>query len=117
MIGAAIEVRAADARHGETRPQPDVQRILGWVQHRDFVALQPPITALRLTTIKRQEARSVESGELDLSAYKGEAVMIEGVLDGGWLYEARIIDRGSPILTAVVRELFREHAPQIPRGR
>ncbi len=111
LICNAIEVRAADARNSGTRPQSNVQRIIGQVHQRKFVALQPPIANLRLTTIKRQEARSVLSGELDLSTYDGEAVMVEGVIDGGWVYEARIVDRAGPILTAVVRELFRKQAP------
>lgn len=108
---------AGDADGGPIGSRQDVQRILGIVENRKFVALAPALAGLRLTTIQRQEARSVESGELDLGAHEGEAIMVEGALDSGWLYEARIVDRAGPILTAVVREVFRTRLPQMTDPR
>jgi hypothetical protein len=66
---------------------------------------------LRLTTIQRQEARSVESGEVDLTAYEGDAILIEGIRDSGWIYEARIVDHAGPILTLLVRRAFEKKSP------
>jgi hypothetical protein len=51
----------------------------------------------------------VASHEINLTEYEGKAIMVNGVLPEhkGWLYEANVVDQASPILTAVVEELFR----------
>ena len=51
----------------------------------------------------------VASHEINLGEYEGKAIMVSGVLPEhkGWLYEANVIDQASPILTEVVKELFR----------
>ncbi len=111
-LAVMAAIPAADAG-GTTDTRTDVERILGVVENGRFVALHPAdrkSAGLRLTTIKRQEARAVESGELDLSDHEGDAIMIEGIRDSGWLYEARIVDRGGPILTSVVRQIFSRHS-------
>jgi hypothetical protein len=61
---------------------------------------------LRLTGIGMQEARPPESQEIDLSEYEGQAVMVRGHKAGGWIYTAQIIDKGGPILTSLVRQIF-----------
>ena len=59
----------------------------------------------RFTSIAMQEARSPESGELDLSQYEGRAIAIQGHNSGGWVYSARVVDVGGPIVTALVRQV------------
>jgi hypothetical protein len=90
------------------------ERILGLVENGRFRVVDPTISGpleLRLTTIQRQEARAVESGEVGLSGYEGDAIMVEGIRDSGWIYEARIVDRAGPILTRLVREMFERKSP------
>jgi hypothetical protein len=53
-----------------------------------------------------QEDVSPESREFDLREYENSAIMICGHESRGWIYSAEVIDRGGPILTAVVMEVF-----------
>lgn len=82
---------------------------LGYVQNEQF-KIQIPGGALsrpiRLTGIQMQEAVSPESRELDLREYEKFVIMVSGHESGGWIYSAEVIDRGEPILTAVVMEVF-----------
>ena len=59
----------------------------------------------RFTSIAMQEARPPETGELDLSKYEGRAIAIQGHDGGSWVYSARVVDTGGPIVTALVRQL------------
>lgn len=88
--------------------EPHTPRHIGLVEDQRFHPMSGGDTAsmgLRLTRIARQEARSVESGEIDLTEYEGAALLVQGVIDGDWIYEAEILDRGSPILTELIRQL------------
>ena len=51
----------------------------------------------------------VASHEINLEEYEGKAIMVAGSLPEhkGWLYEASVIDQSGPILTEVVKELFK----------
>lgn len=112
LVAAAsltVTAKAGDGLRGDAARSGDPARIIGIVEGGRLMVVFPEASApggLRLTRIQRQEARSVESGEIDLSGHEGAAIMAEGVRDSGWLYEARIIDRGGPLLTALVREVF-----------
>lgn len=86
--------------------------IIGLVKDGEFLPLEPResfLGPLRLTRIRMVEARSPESGELDLGDYEGRIIMVwsQGS-GGGWLYAARIVDQASPILTAVVLRVFEQ---------
>jgi hypothetical protein len=59
----------------------------------------------RFTSIAMQEARPPETAELDLSKYEGSAIAIQGHDGGGWIYSARVVDIGGPIVTALVRQI------------
>ena len=61
---------------------------------------------MELTTIARQEARSPDSGALNLRQHVGLVIMVEGIPDSGWLYEAHIVDSGGPLLTMLSRILL-----------
>ena len=85
------------------------QQFLGIVQNGQFRVLSPAGAAgssLRLTGIARQEAVSPESRELQLAQYEGQAIMVSGYPDSGWVYSAKVIDQAGPILTAVVQQVF-----------
>ena len=77
-------------------------KILGIVKSGEFIPVWPEksvVDFVRLTKIQMQEARSPESGELDLSKYEGQAIMVNGNGGGGgWVYNARIVDAAGPIL-------------------
>jgi hypothetical protein len=80
--------------------------ILGMVRNGWFQPLDPQEVPARLTTVQMQASVPPESGELDLAAYEGQAVMVRGQSAGGWIYSAEVIDEGGPILTAVVQQVF-----------
>jgi len=82
---------------------------IGIVKKGEVQILRPgppsPLTA-RLTKIGMPEARTPESAEIDLSSYEGLVLMIQGANGGGWIYEARIVDKGGPLLTQIVKDLY-----------
>jgi hypothetical protein len=83
--------------------------LIGVVQDGTFWILEPTAlagTSARLTGIAMQEARSPESKEINLAPYEGCAIMVRGRSSGGWVYSAEVIDRGSPLLTALVQNAF-----------
>lgn len=83
-------------------------QILGLVEDGAFYALAggDSRAPLGLTSIARQEARSVESGALDLTAEEGRAIVVRGVPDGGWLYEARVLEVAGPLVSAEIRRFI-----------
>lgn len=73
-----------------------MDQFLGIVENGHFRPLEPKLlfgTFLKLTNISREEARSPESGALDLSEYEGATIMVQGDVDSDWLYWAQVIDR------------------------
>jgi hypothetical protein len=61
--------------------------------------------SFRFTGIAMQEARPPETDELDLGKYEGSAIAIQGHDGGGWIYSARVVDVGGPIVTALLRQI------------
>jgi adenylate cyclase len=94
-------------------------QFLGIVQDREFQQLAPepdPGGPVRFTSVHVQEARSPESGELNLSEYEGSAIVIRGHRGGGgWVYSAEVVDKASPILTMMVRQALVKTAPPTHR--
>ncbi len=91
-----------------------MNKFLGIVQGGRFSILmpRPQCCTVRLTRISKPASIAEElvaSHEINLTEYEGKAIMVNGVLPEhkGWLYEANVVDQASPILTAVVEELFR----------
>lgn len=83
--------------------------LIGMVEGGKFKRLWPTPALpgeVRLTSIQMQEARPPESGELNLAEYEGCAAAVQGHDQGGWIYSARVIDSGSPIVSALVEEVF-----------
>jgi hypothetical protein len=83
---------------------------LGVIRNGEFLPLENQTDLLgpiRLTSIRMMEARPPETGELRLTEYEGEVIMICGNgLGGGWIYSARVVERAGPILTHIVLKVF-----------
>ncbi len=91
-----------------------MDKFLGVVQDGRFSILMPrsQCCTVKLTRIARPASIAeelVSSHAIDLAEYEGKAVMVTGVLPEhrGWLYEANVIDQAGPVLTEVVKELFK----------
>jgi hypothetical protein len=95
---------ATDQEHGS------YHLIIGIVKDGEFLPLESRqgfLGPVRLTSIRMIEARSPESGELNLEDYGGSVIMVwsQGS-GGGWLYDAKIVDQAGPILTALALRIF-----------
>lgn len=88
--------------------RPDAHRLLGSVRDGVFHAYGPGGAAapFRLTAIQRQEARSVESGALDLAPLDGRLILVQGVPEGGWIYEATVVETSGPLIAQGVARLL-----------
>ena len=114
MALLAFPANAADGSKRRPESPDGREQFLGLVENGRLRVVFPSMgspVGLRLTTIQRQEARSVESGEVDLTAYEGDAILVEGIRDSGWIYEARIADHAGAILTLLVRRAFEKKSP------
>ena len=90
-------------RGGVTNPT-----FIGVVENGTFRIVLPESVSsgsYRFTSIAMQEARPPETGELDLSKYEARAIAIQGHDGGGWVYSARVVDIGGPIVTTLVRQV------------
>jgi len=91
-----------------------MERFLGVVEGGRFSILipRPQCCTVKLTRISKPASIAEElvaSHEINLGEYEGKAIMVTGVLPEhkGWLYETNVIDQVGPILTEVVKELFK----------
>jgi hypothetical protein len=54
-----------------------------------------------------QEARTPESGKIDLHEYEGKAIMVSSQrVEGDIAYAAKVVDTAGPILTLVVKKMI-----------
>jgi hypothetical protein len=86
-----------------------VERLLGIVRNGEFLVLRkkgPTGNPLRLTTIMITEARAPV--QLNLTEYEGRAILVSGYTSGGFVYQANIVDRAGPIVTATIMKLLSE---------
>ena len=62
----------------------------------------------RLIKPKLLDETTIEKHQIDLSKDEGMAMIVEGALgrEELWIYEAKVVDRGGPILSEVVRKVF-----------
>jgi hypothetical protein len=84
------------------------QTFIGVVENGRLRVLLPKSVGTRFTAIGMQMAVSPETGELDLTEYEGSATAIQGHDGGSWVYSARVIDTGGPIVTALVRQALKQ---------
>lgn len=81
------------------------QRILGVVRGGILGRLTPirdMAGGCRLTR-RPVSAGSPEDDELSMEGYEGAALLVEGEAQELWIYEAEVIDKGSPIVTELVQ--------------
>ena len=67
---------------------------------------RPTGLTVRLTTMAMQVAQPPESGEPDLSAYDGTAIVFRGHDGGGWIYSVRVVARTHPTVAAFLRRIL-----------
>jgi hypothetical protein len=86
---------------------------LGLVENGQFRILEPAehcctVKLTKLIKPKLLDEAAIEKHQIDLSEDEGMAIMVEGALgkEELWIYEAKVVDRGGPILSAVVRKIF-----------
>jgi hypothetical protein len=91
-----------------------MDKFLGIVEDGRFSILmpRPQCCTVKLTRIAKPASIAEElvaSHAIDLAEYEGKAILVTGVLHEhkGWLYEASVIDQAQPILTEVVKEIFK----------
>jgi hypothetical protein len=113
VVGGVFQGNAAQAQtqlsftHKEFKlPEGTFIGMVKEGKFRRLVPKQPMPLPIRLTTIQMQEARPVESGELDLSPYEGKAIMVTGHDGGNWIYRAAVLDSGGPLLTVITQKVF-----------
>ena len=80
--------------------------VLGIVKNGTFIEVETKLP-LKLTDVFMQEARSPESGLLNLTQYEGKAVMVSTQrADGEWVWGAEVTEVASPLLTKVIKKAF-----------
>jgi hypothetical protein len=86
---------------------------LGRVENGEFRILEPKehCCTVRLTKLIKPsllDEAAIEKHKIDLSTNEGMAIMVEGALgkEELWVYEANVVDRAGPILSALVRKIF-----------
>jgi hypothetical protein len=85
------------------------EEYLGLVRPDGFYEVRPDGVQqipVRLTSILPMEARSPESGELDIADAAGYLVAVKGRRNGEWIFAAEITERAGPALTRLVLALF-----------
>jgi len=83
---------------------------IGIVNNGTFQPAYPEVdegVSLRLTSTSMQDSLPPENGELNLIEYQKCAIAVTGSLVGRWIYSARVVDTGEPIVTALVRQVFK----------
>lgn len=82
------------------------QEILGIVENKSFFSMDLKNPML-LTTVLMQEARTPESGAIDLDQYEGQAILISyQQSDGDVVWGAEVVDIAGPILSIMVKKVF-----------
>ena len=81
-------------------------KILGIVKNGTFIEVETKLP-LKLTDVFMQEARSTESGLLNLTQYEGKAILVSTQrADGEWVWGAEVTEVASPLLTKVIKKVF-----------
>jgi hypothetical protein len=97
----------------ENRPNTDKinylltqSEVVGIVKNGIFIEAETKIP-LKLTDVHMQEARTPESGLLNLTQYEGKAIMVSTQrADGEWVWGAEVTEVASPLLTKVIKKVF-----------
>jgi hypothetical protein len=83
---------------------------IGLVEMDRFKVLSPKTDSdsVRLTTVQVQAAQTPESAEVSLEKFESNAIAVQGILSGDWIFSANVIDTAGPIVTALVRKVLKE---------
>ena len=80
--------------------------VLGIVKNGTFIEVETKLP-LKLTDVFMQEARSPESGLLNLTQYEGKAILVSTQrADGEWVWGAEVTEVASSLLTKVIKKAF-----------
>jgi hypothetical protein len=80
--------------------------ILGIVKNGILIEVETKFP-LKLTDVFMQEARSPESGLLNLTQYEGKAILVSTQrADVEWVWGAEVTEVASPLLTKVIKKAF-----------
>jgi hypothetical protein len=81
--------------------------IIGIVNNGSFIEAETK-QHKNLTDVYMQEARSLESGQINLTQYEGKALLVftPQPSEGEWIYAANITDIGTPITTQIVKKIY-----------
>ena len=86
---------------------------LGLVEDGRFRILEPKehCCTVRMTQLIKPslpDEAAIEKHQINISKEEGMAIMVEGILakEELWIYEAKVIDKAGPILSATVRKIF-----------
>ena len=66
----------------------------------------PQPDRVRLTRTRPQDCVPPELGELNLIEYEASAIAVQGHNLDGWIYSARVVDTGDPIVTVLVESVL-----------
>ena len=108
-VGQDKDPGRSSQAHAATREHVANPTFIGVVKSGKFRTLSPKTAlsgSIRFTSIQMQQAVPPETGELDLTEYEASAIAIQGHDGGGWVYSARVVDKGGPIVTALVLQAF-----------
>ena len=80
--------------------------VLGIIKNGTFIEVETKLP-LKLTDVFMQEARSTESGLLNLTQYERKAIMVSTQrADGEWVWGAEVTEVASPLLTKVIKKAY-----------
>jgi hypothetical protein len=84
----------------------DSNQILGIIKDGSFFSTETK-KMMTLTTVHMQEARSRESGKIDLSQYEGKAILVSyQQISDDWVWGTEIIETAGLILALLIRKVF-----------
>ena len=86
----------------------DSSNIIGIVKDGSFIVAETNETK-KLTSIGLVDAVTPESGLINLTQYEGKAILVSSpqISDNDWIFGATIIDIADPIVTKLVKEVFK----------
>lgn len=85
------------------------KQLLGMVRRGKFYILAPEdlqTGPIGLTGIRKTEARSPESAEIDLSNYENRVILVNGEIESDWLYAADVAEEAGPVLSNFLEIYF-----------
>ena len=87
----------------------DSSEIVGIIKDASFIVAETNETK-KLTSVGIVEARTPESGVINLMQYEGKAILVfSQQVDDEWIWGTTIIDIADPLVTKLVKETYNLH--------